>query len=307
MSFLHTIFADAPKVAGELARDEERVQQELPTLVASFAQKQRILERLLDGESVYLHLNRLEQLLANELAMIEQETTREREILDDLRFLSRDTYLRRLDALRARLGQAMTKDEFLATALSDLHDVLAAQARKVRKLQRGRDEVGTAQGLVDLMLIERDIIERIGQVEDLRGLYRDLATGVRREAAVRRIHGRLERQLGAQLRAIAIGDDGRAYSMDGSYLSDLAARAFNHLEEGISEAVETGAIAGHDRADAEYVASTWFDEFVRAQVRADADAGKAVPSDRTITRFIGAFRQLYLAQADADDRAGAVA
>ena len=75
---------------------------------------------------------------------------------------------------------------------------------------------------------------------------------------------------------------------------------FNHLEEGIAEAIANDAIAGHAQADVEYVQSTWFEEFVHEQVHTDATSGKIVPSDRTIDAFITGYRELYLAQARAE-------
>ncbi len=286
MTFLHTLFADAPAIATELASDEESVHAELESLLEHFSEKQRILARLLDGESVYLHLHLLETALSAELDIVEKETREEREILDDLKFLSREGYLRRLGELRP--------DAY--PLLGELRDILAAQARKVRRLSLAQGDATTVDALINLLLIERDIAEKLSTRDDLRELFRNLSIGVRRGSAVQRIRERFSSNLLARLQAITIDQDGTARSTDGSYISDLCARAFNHLQDGIAEAVESGAIAGHARADAEFIASEWFDRFVRAEVREDAALGKAVPSERTIGMFIEAFRRIYLAE-----------
>jgi hypothetical protein len=300
MSFLHTIFADAPQIAGEIVRDEDLAREELKGVIATFATKQRILARLVDGESIYLHLHELAATLKDELALVERETAQEHEIIDDLRFLSRDSAVQRLESLRARVGGAISKDAYLTHMLSELRDLLGAQARKIKRISSGTGDVDATQALIDLLLIERDVIEKLSAIDDFRALYRDLATGTKRESAVHRIRARFSGKLLEQMRSVAIGDDGKAYSTDGSYLSDLCARVFNHLEEGIAEAIANDAIAGHAQADVEYVQSTWFEEFVHEQVHTDATSGKIVPSDRTIDAFITGYRELYLAQARAE-------
>ncbi len=295
MSFLHTIFADAPQIAGEIVRDEDLARDELKAIIATFATKQRILARLVDGESIHLH--ELAATLQDELALVDQESAQEHEIIDDLRFLSRDSAVHRLESLRARVGGAISKDAYLTHMLSELRDLLGAQARKIKRISTGTGDVDATQALIDLLLIERDIIEKLSTVDDFRALYRDLATGTKRESAVHRIRARFSGKLLDQMRSVAIGDDGKAYGTDGSYLSELCAQVFNHLEEGIAEAIANDAIAGHAQADVEYVQSEWFEQFVRDQVKKDAASGKVVPSDRTINAFIDGYRQLYLAQA----------
>ncbi len=293
MHFLARILHGGSAVSDELSRDENRFQDDMRRFLASFAMKQDVLRALLAGEPISMHLYKLQEALREEAASIEEGERAEKEILQDLKYLSREHYIRELDDLCAQLAGARTRDAYLRTILSELHDTLLSEARKVRRLLAGETDIAIGQAVLDLLMIERHLVEKLSAAEDFRRLFADLRLGTWRRGQVEMVHQRLREQLEGIMRNVEPGPDGTLRSTDGHYISALTARIFNLLEQAIMRAVSDGSIGDHPAVDAEYVQSDLFDRLVRDEIRVDKAAGKYVPSERTISGFVAIFREIY--------------
>lgn len=296
MNILKQIFADPRKVSQELSEEELILQKDLAQFFQSYKIKQEVLDRLLSGDPIGLHISKLQWALTEEIALIEAGERAEHEIIGDLKYLSRDAYIAKLEDLERAISQTKEKDKYVEKLLDDLREVLLAQARKVRRIRAGDDSPEIVDSLTSLLMIEKDLVEKLSLVEDLRGFFSGLAIGERREYDLHDAEKRLARKLFDRMRNIMYLPDGTVQSTDGHYLSELTARIFNRLEHTIMESVRVGQITAHSYVDLEFVNSPLFEQFVRNEIGIDQSMGKIVPSEKTLLLFVQIFRELYNAQ-----------
>jgi hypothetical protein len=152
---------------------------------------------------------------------------------------------------------------------------------------------------VSLFTIEQHLVQQLSQNEEFARLFHNLFIGTRRRDVVRSLEQRVQHRLAAIMRNIEVTEEGKVRSRDGHYLSELAARIFNRLESGVMEAVRSGQIASHPAMDSEYVNGPLFERFVQDEIALDRDAGKLVPSGRTVQGFVDVFRSMYNSAAGA--------
>ncbi|MDD9953317.1 MAG: hypothetical protein OXR66_03205 [Candidatus Woesearchaeota archaeon] len=292
MSFISRLLRDDVAVSKELATDAHQLTDELQRFFDSYSVKQKILRAITHGEAVYGHLYNLQQALKDELLLIEEGEQNEKEIIADLKFMSREAYVKRVDALENELTHITSKDTYTAHLLGELHDILLAEARKTKRLLNGDMNPGVIQTLSDLLFLEKHLVEKLCNLEDFAPLFEGLQLGAARRRDVQHYEKRLERQITARMQNIELVD-GKAVSTDDHYLSKLTARIFNKLEKMIVRAVAERVLLEHREVDKEYVRSSYFDQFVQQEIHMDKNTGKLVPSARTTSMFIEQFRKMY--------------
>lgn len=295
MNLLRHLFASGAAVSQELSEEERLLQENLRKFFASYRTKQEVLDRLTDGGSIYPYLDRLRYALADEISAIENGEQAEHEIITDLKYMSKDAYISRIEELEQVLAAARERDKYTARLLEDLREVLLAEAQKVRRLYGGDHDPAIVESLTNLLMIEKELVEKLAVVEDLQGLFADLAIGERREEEIKGAEKRLATRLYAQMNNVALTEGG-VESLDDHYISRLTAHIFNKLETVIMDAARSGLIEKHTYMDLEFVNSELFDQFVWQEIAADRSLGKAVPSERTVQLFIRIFREMYNAQ-----------
>lgn len=274
-----------------LAKGEAALLETLRAFLIGYQEKRKILERLSRGESALAHLPKLAFLLGQEMEEIAASEHDEHEIIRDLKYLSKDAYIEEVQQLERTLKDTEQKDEYLMALTQELHDVLCAEAHKVRRLSR--KDAAAEQELVHLMTIERDLVEKISEASDAHPLFAQLFCAEVQEERVKRSERRLARQIAEQMAQVTIGEDGAVSAGSAHYLCALTARILSELKRRIMDSAASGEITRHPYTDVEFVNSPSFERFVREFVDADKRAGKLVPGERTILLFIRLFREIY--------------
>jgi len=295
MHFLARLLRGDVAVSEELSRDEQLLHTELERFFKSYQIKENVLQHLQRGEPIAIHLHKLHFALAEEIKVIEQTEHTEHEILMDLKYLSREHYIRVLEALSRELNSAETRDRYLHHLLSELHDTLMSEARKVRRLLHGEHDLDLTETLIDLLTIERHLVEKLTVIEDFHKLFGDLFSGTKRRAAIESAKIRLKKRVELHMRNIQTTPNGTVTSTDDHYLSELTARVMNKLEDAVMTAVQSGLIEHHPQVDIEYVQSPLFVRFVQQELEMDKRLGKLTPSLSTMQAFIATFREIYVA------------
>lgn len=280
-------------VSRGLVEDEASLQAHIERLLQMFAIKQRVLYGVHNGESIRAHIHNLAAALKEELDLISQSEHEEKEIMLDLKYLSRDEYIKRIDEICSQIRRARDQDQYVAHVLDEISDVLKSQAHKVHRLLRGDHDSDLEETLRDLLLIEKHLFEKLSMIDDFKSLFQSISVGECREHEISRIRKRLTKSLQERMRNIELDENGVARSTDGKYLSGLTARVFNEMEGTVLAAIRAGKILNHPEVDIEFVQSRHFEEFVRQTILADKSAGQLVPRERTIQEFISIFRNLY--------------
>ncbi len=292
MHFLARLLKGDAAVAEELAKDEQTFHEELARFMESYRVKEHVLDRVLHGESILGHLHRLQYALREETRIVEQTEHTEHEIMQDLKYLSREHYIRRLEEVCARLNNAETRDEYARHILSELHETLLSEARKVRRLLHGEHDLDITNSLIDLFLIERHLVSKLASLEDFRQSFGDLFIGTKRKEAISRATKRFREKVRSVMQRVDIGPDGATPTTE-HYLAGLTARVMNKLEDAVMEAVRKGYIRQHPHVDLEFVNSPLFVRFVTAEVQMDKRLDRLVPSQKTLETFVSVFRELY--------------
>lgn len=286
--FLH----DDVKIGHNLSQSEEQLWNNLGRFLIGYQEKRKILERLLRGESLFHHLGQLEFLLQEELAEIAKGEHDEHEIIWDLKYLSHDTYLQQIAQLKTQIRDASEKETQLAFLLSELHDVLKAQAQKIHRLKSYGNEAGLQEALINLLTIERGLVEKISDAQSIQHLFNDVYLAEVAEHRLKKSEKRLAKQILEKMGDVIV-QKGEVTSVSDHYLSKMTAQILNLLKHEIMEEASCDHISKHPYTDVEYVNSERFENFVRKEMDNDRCMGKLVPSERTIELFIRIFRDIY--------------
>ncbi len=287
-------FKGAVAVSKELSLDEQQFQEDLKRFLQAFNVKQDVARHLNAGEAIHYHLSKLQWALKEELESLDKGVDVGKEIIYDLKYLSKDEYIRHIDELCNDLKQIKAHDKMIRHVLIEIEDIVKAEAHKVRAITKGNYEHDEeVEMLKDLFVIEKHLVEKLGNIEDFRDLFKGIYIGETREEKLQGVRKRFKDSVFEKMTSVLIGEDGKAYPTDDHYISELTANIFNRLEQEIMEAVHSGKIGSHPHTDYEYVNSRLFEQFVHSEIDMDRSRGKIVPSSRTILAFISIFRKLY--------------
>ena len=287
------IFKDGTAISRELTQTEDERREQLAKYLESYRLKKEVMQKVIRGGSPFGYLHMLEDTLKDELELLKQAEKDEDEIIADLRYLSHDTYIHHTNRVLAQLMSIKEHDKYVKRVMEDLKGILLNEARKVKRMRKGDRSMEVVEELRSLFMIELQLMEKLSFTEDYRDLFLDIQVAEREESSLAHVKKRFMHGLYKQMTQVIIDDDGKMHSTDGKYISELTAKIFNKLEEVIMDAVTNGKIEQHPHADFDFVNSDLFEEYVRAEIEADARTGKLVPSQNTVGTFVQLFRQLY--------------
>ncbi|MBR9701009.1 hypothetical protein GOV11_04045 [Candidatus Woesearchaeota archaeon] len=297
MGLLPIFMREPVQISKDLTQEEHILHEDLKRFLKSYLIKQDVLQRMMRGEPIYPYIHMLELSLKDEINLIKKGEKVEKEIIYDLKYLSKDQYVKRINDLFKHIQTIKANDQIVFRLLGEIQDVLNSEAHKVHRLSKGDTSGSTVEALKDLFLIEQHLVEKLARVEDFEHLFKELYLGEVRQQTISKIEKRFTQGLLDRMQNVRLGPDGQMQSTDGHYISELAANIFNRLHKTIMESVRDGKIDEHPGVDFEFVNSNFFEDFIRAEIEIDRNSGKMIPSERTMRTFVWLFRQMYNTQA----------